>query len=112
MASIASFVYLWAHPGGGHAEEAAMRSAHDTGACPRGRRCESCGAETGDVDVEIVEIAHLGLACLSLCRPCARSSSPPNISVITALRIIADHARHVGAITGDTVTAPVSRREG
>jgi hypothetical protein len=89
-----------------------MRSAHDTAACPRGRRCESCGAETGVVDVEIVEIAHLGLACLSLCRPCARSSSPPNISVITARRIIADHACHVGAITSDTVTAPVSRREG
>src|SRR3954470_24149479 len=112
MSSMASFVYPGRTPEVANHEEAAMRSAHDTAACPRGRRCESCGAETGDVDVEIVEIAHLGLACLSLCRSCARSSSPPNISVITALRIIADHARHVGAITGDPVTAPVARREG
>ena len=86
-----------------------MRST-DTANCPRGRRCESCGSESGDVEVEIVEVAHLGVACLSLCRRCAQSSSPPNISISTAARIIADHARHVGTITGDTVTARVNRR--
>jgi hypothetical protein len=86
-----------------------MPSTDNTANCPRGGRCESCGHESGDVAVEIVTIAGLGIACLSLCRACALSSSPPNISISTAMRIIADHARHLGTIRGDTVTAPVNR---
>lgn len=68
----------------------------DTSRCPRGHRCESCGAERDDLAVHTVDMSRLGTACLTLCSRCASSGVVPPVSVGTAVRLVAQHAGHLG----------------
>lgn len=79
-----------------------MTGPHDTGACPVGHRCESCGRETDGLAVEVVELGGLGLACLTLCLCCAASAEDVPISVATARRLVEQHRVHLERGTGGT----------
>ena len=68
----------------------------DVSNCPRGHRCESCGAERDDLAVQIVKLARLGVACLTLCPRCADSGVVPPVAVGTAVRLVAQHCAHLG----------------
>jgi hypothetical protein len=68
----------------------------DTSRCPRGHRCEACGAERTDLAVLTVALDVLGVACLTLCPRCAGSSVVPPVSVGTAVRLVAQHCGHLG----------------
>lgn len=68
----------------------------DASRCPVGARCESCGIEAPDLTVETAEVGRLGIACLTLCERCASSDVTPPVSVGTAVRLVAQHCRHLG----------------
>jgi hypothetical protein len=68
---------------------------HDVSRCPLGHRCESCGIESGDLAVEIVEFAKLGSACFTLCRRCTAFDDDIPITVRTAVMLVEQHAMHV-----------------
>lgn len=68
----------------------------DVSRCPLGLRCESCGAESGDVTVATADLGRLGVACFSLCARCRRSTVPPRIAVGTAMRLVGQHCVHLG----------------
>jgi len=59
-------------------------------------RRESCGAEGKDLGVAAVTLGPLGVACLTMCPPCAASTVAPSITVSTAARLVAQHALHLG----------------
>jgi hypothetical protein len=62
--------------------------------CPRGHRCESCGAACTGLGV--FEVTALGAVfCLTLCTGCASSGRPPQIMLSTAQRLVEQHARHL-----------------
>lgn len=73
-----------------------LHGLEDTTRCPLGHRCESCGAESPGLEVEIVP-TPLGSLCLTLCRRCAAFDDVLPISVSTAVRLGAQHTEHVGA---------------
>jgi hypothetical protein len=67
---------------------------HRTDHCPRGHRCESCGAEASGLAV--VTLAVLGeVMCVTLCPSCAASGRPPQVMLSTAERLVAAHRRHL-----------------
>lgn len=67
----------------------------DTSRCPRGHRCESCGAAAGD-DLAVFEVpTAVGLVCLTLCPTCAASQGDPPITVGTAMRLRDQHEQHI-----------------
>jgi hypothetical protein len=67
--------------------------------CPRGHRCESCGAACTALGV--FEVTALGAAfCLTLCTGCASSGRPPQIMLSTAQRLVEQHARHLAGYGG------------
>lgn len=68
----------------------------NTDACPLGVRCESCGVERADLAVETAQLGPLGIACLTLCPPCAGADVAPPVSVGTAARLVAQHCGHLG----------------
>lgn len=71
----------------------------DTRYCPRGHRCESCGAEGPGLTVTAVPVLSETM-CLTLCRGCAASGRPPSIMLSTATRLVEQHRRHLaGQIT-------------
>lgn len=69
--------------------------------CPRGHRCESCGADGPGLAVIVVPV--LGEAmCLTMCAGCAASGRPPTIMLSTATRLIEQHRHHIaGYVTHD-----------
>lgn len=88
-------------------------SLSDTRRCPRGRRCESCGAEPGmgsriartlvvvrRVPLPAVDgAACSGVACFTMCAPCAGSGLSPNITPATGARVVAQHVMHLAGLT-------------
>ena len=68
----------------------------DMSSCPRGTRCESCGTESADLVVHVVELAPLGLACMTWCAACAASDVQPPVAVSTAARLVQQHCAHLG----------------
>ena len=62
--------------------------------CPRGHRCESCGAESLGLRVVTQGVLNAVL-CLTLCPTCASSGRPPQIMLSTAERLVAAHDRHL-----------------
>jgi hypothetical protein len=68
----------------------------DAARCPLGVRCESCGIKRDDLAVTTVTLGTIGRACLTLCPACAASGVEPPITVATAQRLVAQHARHLG----------------
>lgn len=75
----------------------------DTGNCPLGHRCESCGT-TGQGLVVETATTKVGVLCLTLCPRCAASTVAPPISVGTAVRFVLQHAGHLG-IDADQMAA-------
>lgn len=73
----------------------------DTRYCPRGSRCESCGAESPDLEVVTLAVLNATL-CLTLCPSCAGSGRLPQIMRSTAERLVAAHAAHLRGTSGAT----------
>jgi hypothetical protein len=67
----------------------------DTSGCPLGVRCESCGAERDDPKVCTLAFGRLGVACLTLCGPCASSTVTPPVTVATAVHLVEQHTEHL-----------------
>lgn len=76
-----------------------------TGNCPLGHRCESCGVERDDLAVETAGLGRLGVACLTLCPPCAGSGITPPVAVSTAVRLVGQHCQHLGITVDDMAAA-------
>jgi hypothetical protein len=68
----------------------------DTSRCPLGARCECCGIERNDLAVVTSDLASVGVACLTMCPSCAASAVPPPVAIGTAVRLVLQHAAHVG----------------
>lgn len=64
--------------------------------CPLGARCESCGIEATDLQVQTADLGRLGVACFTLCPPCGTSGVVPPVTVSTAMRLVGQHAAHLG----------------
>ena len=79
----------------------------DTSRCPVGVRCESCGTEGGNLEVETAR-SLLGVMCLTLCRRCAAFDDLVPVAVGTAVRLVAQHAGHLG-IDLDEMAAAMER---
>lgn len=72
----------------------------DTTHCPRGCRCESCGAEGPGLVVAVRQT--LGeQVCLTLCGTCAATGEPPTVTARTAERLAAQHREHRGPGVGE-----------
>lgn len=82
------------------------RNLHRTDGCPLGVRCECCGAERADLAVTTADLGGLGVACLTMCPHCAASTVAPPITVATAVRLVAQHAQHLG-INPDEMAAGI-----
>lgn len=82
-----------------------MTDLDDTSRCPLGHRCESCGAERDDLTVQTVNLGGLGVACLTLCGRCASSDVAPPESVSTAVRLVMQHAMHLGIDADEAAAA-------
>ena len=67
----------------------------DTTRCPLGHRCESCGTEHAHLEVRTARTA-LGVLCVTLCPRCAGSGMAPPVSLSTAVRLVGQHAEHLG----------------
>ena len=76
----------------------------DTSSCPLGVRCESCGVEDDDLVVATAS-TPLGVLCLTLCQPCAEFGGPPRVTVGTAVRLVGQHAGHLGIDVDDMAQA-------
>lgn len=68
----------------------------DTSRCPVGVRCERCGLESADLAVTTADLGALGVACLTMCPHCAASGVSPPVTIGTAVRLVMQHAAHVG----------------
>jgi hypothetical protein len=68
----------------------------NTSHCPLGARCECCGVERSDLAVVTSDLASVGVACLTMCPSCAASAVPPPVAIGTAVRLVLEHAAHVG----------------
>jgi hypothetical protein len=68
----------------------------DTSRCPLGMRCECCGVERDDLAVVTSDLGSVGVACLTMCPRCAASAVSPPVAVGTAVRLVLQHAAHVG----------------
>jgi hypothetical protein len=68
----------------------------DTTRCPVGVRCESCGREGDDLAVSTAQLGRLAVGCLTLCPRCAGSGVVPPVAVSTAVRLVGQHAGHLG----------------
>jgi hypothetical protein len=68
----------------------------DTSRCPLGVRCECCGIERDDLAVVTSDLGSVGVACLTMCPSCAASTVSPPVAVGTAVRLVLQHAAHVG----------------
>lgn len=83
---------------------------YDTGACPLGHRCESCGADGEDLAV-VAASTPLGVLCLTMCPRCAGSGVAPPVAVGTAARLVGQHAVHLG-IDLDEMAETMRHEEG
>lgn len=79
-----------------------------TEGCPLGVRCESCGREGDDLAVGTAELGPLGIACLTLCGRCGDADMAPPVAVGTAVRLVMQHASHLG-IDVDEMAAVIER---
>jgi hypothetical protein len=68
----------------------------DTSHCPLGVRCECCGIESADLAVVTSDLGSVGVACLTMCPSCAASRVSPPVAVGTAVRLVLQHAAHIG----------------
>jgi hypothetical protein len=68
----------------------------DSSRCPLGARCECCGVERDDLAVVTSDLGSVGVACLTMCPSCAASVVSPPVAVDTAVRLVRQHAAHVG----------------
>jgi fructose-1,6-bisphosphatase/inositol monophosphatase family enzyme len=64
--------------------------------CPLGVRCESCGRERDDLRRAVVDFPRMGAACMTLCSACRGSDVQPPVTISTALRLVGQHAAHIG----------------
>jgi hypothetical protein len=69
---------------------------NDASRCPLGVRCECCGVERADLAVIASDLGSVGVACLTMCPSCAASTVSPPVAVGTAVRLVLQHAAHVG----------------
>jgi hypothetical protein len=86
-----------------------VSSLDDTSNCPLGTRCESCGAEDAFLGVDTIVFGRLGVACLTMCPRCVASGVAPPITVGTAMRLIGEHAAHLG-VTVDEMAAALDEQ--
>jgi hypothetical protein len=68
----------------------------DTSRCPLGARCECCGVERDDLAVVTSDLGSAGVACITMCPFCAASKVSPPVSIGTAVRLVLQHATHIG----------------
>jgi hypothetical protein len=80
-------------------DRATTLAVDDTSRCPLGARCECCGIERSDLAVVTSDLGSVGVACLTMCPSCAASAVPPPVAIGTAVRLVLQHAAHVG-VTG------------
>jgi hypothetical protein len=78
---------------------------YDVARCPLGHRCESCGVEDPALRVVPVDMPGLGVACLTLCRGCNCDDVAPPVTVGTAVRLVGQHAAHLGITVDDMAEA-------
>lgn len=71
----------------------------DSSRCPLGARCECCGVARDDLAVVTSELGSAGVACLTMCPSCAASAVPPAVAIDTAVRLVRQHAAHLGIAT-------------
>ncbi|GAA0934203.1 hypothetical protein [Pseudonocardia zijingensis] len=69
-----------------------------TGCGLPGFRCEACGANRPGLRVHLVRFGALGVACMTLCPPCATSGITPQVAETTAARLVKQHRRHLAAV--------------
>jgi hypothetical protein len=69
---------------------------HGTNRCPLGARCECCGIERNDLAVVTSDLGSVGVACLTMCPSCAASAVTPPVAIGTAVRLVLQHAAHIG----------------
>jgi hypothetical protein len=81
---------------GGVSGGAAAPGLDDTSRCPLGARCECCGIERNDLAVVTSDLGSVGVACLTMCPSCAASAVSPPVAIGTAVRLVLQHAAHVG----------------
>lgn len=81
----------------------------DTSGCPLGHRCESCGVERDDLAVSTAS-TPLGVLCLTLCPRCAAFDGLPSVSVGTAVRLVGQHAEHLGIDVDEMAAAMEDER--
>jgi hypothetical protein len=70
----------------------------DTGDCPLGDLCSSCGAgrrEGAELLVRTIG-SPLGVFCVTMCVVCIEWDDFPNLALVTAIQRTLDHCRHLG----------------
>lgn len=77
----------------------------DTSRCPQAKACERCGKAGPTVEVVMVGLAHLGVACASLCRGCRMYDRLPRWGVPESLQRIGEHCEHLGIDVDDMAAA-------
>jgi hypothetical protein len=70
-------------------------AVYETTRCPRGPRCEMCGADAVGLTV-VTRTTALGVICLTACPRCAAADVEPPITVRTARNFADQHRQHVG----------------
>lgn len=93
---------------------AGVPALDDVSRCPLGVRCEACGSEGEDGEglaVATAAAGPLGVLCLTLCPRCAAAECAPPVAVATAVRLVGQHARHLG-IDVDVMAAALAARRG
>ena len=87
-----------------------MIDLDDTTRCPLGHRCEACGTEHAQMEVRTAR-TPLGVLCVTLCPRCAGSGMAPPVAVGTAVRLVCQHAEHLG-IDVDQMAEAIETEQG
>lgn len=84
---------------------------NDTTHCPRGQRCESCGADGPALRIAARTVLDRAL-CLTLCARCDSGGRLPNIQLSTAVKFVQQHAGHLARARdgGPCATHPLGAR--
>ena len=91
-----------------HREAAAARQGDeldvdDVTGCPRASSCASCGDATRLVVRTLT--TPVGIACATLCRPCAIGRLPRFVSWAAACEAVGEHCEHLGCDVDEMATA-------
>ena len=73
----------------------------DVTRCPQAATCERCGQSDSTMEVVTVDLAHLGVACASICQYCLDGDRLPRWDVPSSVRRIGNHCEHLGVTVDD-----------